>query len=64
MSAIHEFKCDKCGKRAKANYNGEHFLPPLNWYQQYDMNKAATLDLHLCDNCSPKFKYQRKEKRK
>lgn len=61
MSRINEFKCDTCNKRAKAKYNGEHWLAPQGWVQLYDDNKADMLDIHMCDVCKPK---PRKKKEK
>ena len=54
MSKQFYFKCDKCPKRARAKWNGETFLNPVGWTQLYDDVSAMTLDLHLCEKCSPK----------
>ena len=53
MSIKHEFKCDKCKRKALANYNGEHYLPPRGWVKMYDENLADMLNYHLCDRCKP-----------
>lgn len=54
MSEIHEFKCDNCKTKAKANYNGEHYLPPRNWVSLEDVNLANSTGEHLCPKCLPK----------
>lgn len=51
MSQSNEFKCDNCLRKVKANYNGEHYLPPSGWIQLYDPNEARCKDLHLCEIC-------------
>jgi hypothetical protein len=31
-----EFICDGCGKRAKGNEAGDHYIKPYDWYQRSD----------------------------
>ena len=62
MSAIHEFKCNQCGKREPATYNGEHWLMPHGWGQLYDDAMAQTIDEHLCRFCRPRPKKSKASK--
>lgn len=64
MSAIHEFKCNYCGKRAAAKYNGEHYLAPNGWLQLYDDNLAHAIDQHVCDSCRPQKRKSRSKAKK
>lgn len=54
MSAIHEFKCDSCRTRAKAEWNGEHFLYPKDWVEVH--NRDVYLVGHLCARCAKRVK--------
>lgn len=57
---INEFKCDNCGKREPSNYNGEHYISPLGWYQLYcDHLAEVILNIHICPECVP-FKIKKK----
>lgn len=53
---VFEYKCDLCGRKAPAKYNGEHWLVPVGWVQLWDDNLARTIDEHICSNCKPKPK--------
>lgn len=53
MSKSFEFDCDKCGVRADAKWNGEHWLPPADWVTLLDDKKNLSVDMHLCDDCDP-----------
>lgn len=46
------FKCDMCGKKGQAFYNGEHYLPPANWTELRDVKLVVTIG-HLCGSCNP-----------
>lgn len=61
MSTIHQFKCNGCNRRVPAHYNGEHYLPPTDWVELWDDNKAEMTDQHLCPECRPKFKPTKEE---
>lgn len=50
MSRINNFRCDSCKVEAKAEYNGEHHLPPKGWVNLHDFNLVQDVG-HLCTIC-------------
>lgn len=54
MSAIHEYKCDCCKRRERAEYNREHYLMPKGWGEVH--NRDVYVIGHLCVDCLKKVK--------
>lgn len=50
MSAIHKFRCDCCKIEVDAGYNGEHYLPPVDWVELFDRDVYSKG--HLCNVCA------------
>ena len=54
MSLVHTVVCDMCGKKVKAEYNGEHCLAPKGWAEIFESREVTTSGQHLCPKCRPK----------
>lgn len=51
MGKIFEIKCERCGKRESLKWNGEHWIPSIEWTGLYCLNGCLLTDKTICARC-------------